>query len=55
VKTKLELLVPDALVDAVLGAIQHAANTGHQGDGRIAVIPIDYTVNIRTGERRELA
>lgn len=51
VKTKLEIMVPDELVEAVLQAIQNAAHTGLAGDGRIVVIPIAQTVKIRTGEK----
>lgn len=50
-KTKLEIMVPAQLVDRVVAAIQTHAHTGQRGDGRIFVIPIDETVNIRTGER----
>ena len=51
VKTKLEIMVPDELVEPVVQAIQKAAHTGLAGDGRIFVIPIEQTVKIRTGER----
>ena len=50
-KTKLELMVTDDQVEAVIGAIQQAAHTGNPGDGRIFVIPIEATIKIRTGER----
>ena len=49
-KTKLEIMVPDELVGAVMGAIQATAHTGKSGDGRVFVIPIEDTVKIRTGE-----
>jgi nitrogen regulatory protein P-II 1 len=51
VKTKLEIMVPDALVEAVLQAILKHAQTGHPGDGRIFVLPVEETVRVRTGER----
>lgn len=51
VKSKLEIMVPDALVEVVVQAIQQAAHTGKSGDGRIFVIPIEETIIIRTGER----
>ena len=51
VKIKLEIMVPDALVDSVVQAIEKHARTGNPGDGRIFVIPIEDTVKIRTGER----
>ena len=49
-KTKLEIMVPDELVGAVMGAIQAHAHTGKSGDGRVFVIPIEDTIKIRTGE-----
>lgn len=51
VKTKLEIMVPDKLVESVVQTIQKAAHTGNPGDGRIFVIPVEQTVKIRTGER----
>ena len=51
VKTKLEIMVPDELVESVVQAIQKAAHTGLAGDGRIFVISVEQTVKIRTGER----
>ena len=51
--TKIEVMVPDALADQVVSAIQEAAHTGHEGDGRIYVIPIEDSVVSRTGERGE--
>ncbi len=51
VKTKLEIMVTDELVESVVQAIQKAAHTGNPGDGRIFVIPVEETVKIRTGER----
>lgn len=47
---RLEIMVPDIHAGIVVEAIQAAAHTGHSGDGRIFVIPIEQTVNIRTGE-----
>ena len=51
VKTKLEIMVPDELVEPVVQAIQKSAHTGLAGDGRIFVIPIEQTTKIRTGEK----
>lgn len=50
---KIELMVPDDQVEAVIGLIAQAAHTGNAGDGRIFVIPIDESIVIRTGERGE--
>lgn len=50
-KAKLEIMVPDTLVDLVVRTIEKHAHTGHPGDGRIFVIPVEESVKIRTGER----
>jgi len=55
VKMKLEIMVPDAMVETVVDTIQKAAHTGRAGDGKIFVIDIEQTVKIRTGERGEAA
>ena len=47
---KIELMVPDEMVDQVIEAIQSHAHTGRAGDGSIFVIDIEKTVRIRTGE-----
>ncbi|GIV02059.1 MAG: nitrogen regulatory protein P-II [Fimbriimonadales bacterium] len=52
---KIELMVPDDLVETVVGAIAEAAHTGNLGDGRIFVIPIEESIVIRSGERGEKA
>ncbi|HET7675640.1 MAG TPA: P-II family nitrogen regulator [Gammaproteobacteria bacterium] len=49
-KIKLELAVPDDLVDQVIEAIVHAAKTGKIGDGKIFVTELEQAVRIRTGE-----
>lgn len=50
-KIKLELLVDDGSLDDAVAAIQESAHTGEIGDGKIAVVPIEEVVRIRTGER----
>jgi nitrogen regulatory protein P-II 1 len=50
-KAKLEIMVPDEWVEAVVGTIQRHAHTGNPGDGRIFIIPIEESISIRTGER----
>ena len=50
-KLKLEIVVDDAQVDTVVGAIQEAARTGEIGDGKIFIIPVDSVIRIRTGDR----
>src|ERR1700691_5260982 len=50
-KVKVEVVVPDEQVNAVLDAIERSAKTGRIGDGKIFVVAIDEAVRIRTGER----
>jgi nitrogen regulatory protein P-II 2 len=49
-KTRVEVVVEDSYTDRVVEAIQHAAQTGSIGDGKIFVIPVEHAVRIRTGE-----
>jgi nitrogen regulatory protein P-II 2 len=49
-KAKIELAVPDALVEQALQAITKAANTGKIGDGKIFVSNLEQVIRIRTGE-----
>ncbi len=49
-KLKIEIVVADKNVDAVLKAIAEAAKTGEIGDGKIFISSIDSVVRIRTGE-----
>ena len=54
-KTKLEIIVKDSQVDAVIEAVMTAAKTGHIGDGKIFVTDVARVVRIRTGETGESA
>ena len=50
-KMKIETVVPDEMVEDVIDAIMSAARTGEIGYGRVFVIPVEESRNIRTGER----
>ncbi|WP_341502958.1 P-II family nitrogen regulator [Gallaecimonas sp. GXIMD4217] len=50
-KVQLDVLVQAEHTDAVLEAIQEAAQTGRVGDGKIWVQELETVVRIRTGER----
>lgn len=52
-KTRVEILLSDDLVAPAVDAIRAAALTGEIGDGKIAVLPVEDVVRIRTGERGE--
>jgi nitrogen regulatory protein PII len=49
-KIKIETVVTDDRLDAVIEAIQKSAGTGKVGDGKIFVTSIDQVIRIRTGE-----
>jgi nitrogen regulatory protein P-II 2 len=49
-KMKIELAVPDELLDRVIEAITNAARTGKIGDGKIFVTSLEQAIRIRTGE-----
>lgn len=50
-KVKIEVIVSAELAGAVVRVIEEAARTGEIGDGKIAVLPVEEVVRIRTGER----
>jgi len=50
-KVKIEIMLDDAKAQQVVHAIMEAARTGKIGDGKIAVLPADEAIRIRTGER----
>ena len=54
-KIKVEVVVPDDMVDPIVDAIEQAAKTGRIGDGKIFVTPLSDAVRIRTGERGDAA
>ena len=54
-KIKVEVVVADDRVDAVIDAIVKAAHTGKIGDGKIFVTAIEQVIRIRTGETNESA
>jgi len=50
-KVKVELIVPDPMVEQVVRAIRNACITGEIGDGKIFLYRIKDAVRIRTGVR----
>ena len=54
-KLKLEIVVLDEDVNAVVSAITSNARTGEIGDGKLFVLPVDNVVRIRTNEQGALA
>ncbi|MGH9463951.1 MAG: P-II family nitrogen regulator [Vicinamibacteria bacterium] len=54
-KAKLEIVIPEGLLDTVLHTILHEAHTGNPGDGKVFVSKVLDVVRIRTGERGDKA
>jgi nitrogen regulatory protein P-II 1 len=49
-KMRLEIVVTDALADAVVEAITKTARTGKIGDGKIFVLDVERALRVRTGD-----
>ena len=49
-KIKIEVVVPDALVEGVVEAIATAGRTDKIGDGKVFVLDVESALRIRTGE-----
>ncbi|MCW3478668.1 P-II family nitrogen regulator [Neisseriaceae bacterium JH1-16] len=54
-KVKIEVILPDDLVDRAIDTIVATARTGKIGDGKIFVTAVEQVVRIRTGETNEQA
>ena len=54
-KIKIELVLPDDLVDAAVEAVLKTASTGKIGDGKIFLSKIDEAIRIRNQERGVVA
>jgi nitrogen regulatory protein P-II 1 len=52
-KVKVEVVVPDSLVDKVVSVICQSAKTGSIGDGKVCVLAMGEAIRIRTGEKGE--
>ncbi len=54
-KIKIEIALPEELVEQAVEAVLKTAKTGKFGDGKVFVSSLDQVVRIRTGERGEAA
>jgi nitrogen regulatory protein P-II 1 len=54
-KIKLEVVVPNGLVEAAVAAVIKSAQTGKMGDGKIFLTRMDEAIRIRNEERGEAA
>ncbi len=49
-KVRIEIGVNDDYVDKTIEAIIDGAKSGHIGDGKIFVLPVEKCIRVRTGE-----
>jgi nitrogen regulatory protein PII len=50
-KSRIEVMVDEPQLDGVVDAIVKSARTGKIGDGKVAILPLEDVIRIRTGER----
>jgi nitrogen regulatory protein P-II 1 len=49
-KVKIEVALPDELLDPAIDAVIKSAKTGKLGDGKIFVFALEDVIRVRTGE-----
>lgn len=54
-KLKIEVILPDNLLEKAVGIILAAAKTGQVGDGKLFISSIDEVIRVRTEETGESA
>jgi len=54
-KVKIEVVIPDTMLERAVDAIVKSARTGKIGDGKIFITGVDQVMRIRTGETDEAA
>jgi nitrogen regulatory protein P-II 1 len=54
-KIKMEIVIPDSMLDKAIVAIQKTAQTGTIGDGKLFIYDVEDAIRIRTGQRGEEA
>lgn len=50
-KRMLIMVLPDEKVDEVVDTILSVNRTGHYGDGKIFIMPVEEAITVRTGKR----
>lgn len=53
-KKRIEIIVDDEMVEAVINVMLARAHTGRPGDGRIFIYDVKEAISIRTGNRDHL-
>ncbi len=54
-KLKIEVVVPDSIIDKVIATIIEKARTRNIGDGKIFLYSLEDVIRIRTGDKGETA
>jgi len=54
-KIKIEVVIPDSMIDKVVSTIVEKAKTGNIGDGKLFLSSLEDVILIRTGDRGEAA
>ena len=54
-KVKIEVVIPDTMLERAVDAIVKSARTGKIGDGKIFITSVEQVIRIRTGETDEAA
>jgi nitrogen regulatory protein P-II 1 len=54
-KIKIEVVIPDSIIDKVVSTIIEKARTGNIGDGKIFISSLEDVIRIRTLEKGETA
>jgi nitrogen regulatory protein PII len=54
-KLRLELAIPDGMLEQAIEVLCAAAHTGKIGDGKVFVTPIEQAIRIRTAEQGDSA
>jgi nitrogen regulatory protein P-II 1 len=54
-KVKIEVVIPDTMLEQAVEAIIKSARTGKIGDGKIFITSVSQVIRIRTGETDEAA
>lgn len=54
-KVKVETVVLSEAADKIIDVVVKELSTGHYGDGKIFIYPVEDAIRIRTGERGEKA
>ena len=49
-RIKVEVILPDELIEAAVHAVLKAARTGKTGDGKVFITPVEQVIRIRTEE-----